>query len=303
MTCGSVEQWAAVLNGEASPIGRKMRSLFELKRVGGAEAVEAIASGALLTPGSVLLQHEAAYVLGQMQDARAVPVLVRTLENDSFDPVVRHECAEALAAIGAHDARPVLERFANDSIIEVAESCQLALGRLDWLKRQQQKVEGEAASSSMESHHYESVDPAPAEASVASVDELVAQLTDRNLPLFKRYRAMFALRNIGTESAVLGLTKGFDAQETSAVFRHEIAYVLGQVMHRAAVPALHAVLADEREHCMVRHEAAEALGAVQDDPSVIEILKAFVNDKEQIVAESCRVAIDIYDHWNGPEEA
>lgn len=50
-----------------------------------------------------------------------------------------------------------------------------------------------------------SIDPAPPleTTTTQSVDELKSILLDENLALFKRYRAMFSLRNIGTEEAVL----------------------------------------------------------------------------------------------------
>ena len=53
---------------------------------------------------------------------------------------------------------------------------------------------------------------------------------------------------------------------------------------------------------MVRHEAAEALGAIDatsgDQWQKIEsILKEFSNDQEQAVAESCFVALDAADYW------
>ena len=52
---------------------------------------------------------------------------------------------------------------------------------------------------------------------------------------------------------------------------------------------------------MVRHEAAEALGAIEtsgDQWQKIEsILKEFSNDQEQAVAESCFVALDAADYW------
>lgn len=104
------------------------------------------------------------------------------------------------------------------------------------------------------------MDPAPGEASIVPVEELKKKMLDTNLSLFDRYRAMFSLRNRGTEEAVLALCEGFDDQ--NALFRHEIAYVLGQMQHQASVPALTRVLNNEVEHRMVRHEAAEALGAV-----------------------------------------
>jgi deoxyhypusine monooxygenase len=61
---------------------------------------------------------------------------------------------------------------------------------------------------------------------VEDVTTLSKQLIDTSLPLFIRYRAMFALRNIGTEEAVLALAQGFN--DTSALFRHEIGRFIGR---------------------------------------------------------------------------
>jgi deoxyhypusine monooxygenase len=51
---------------------------------------------------------------------------------------------------------------------------------------------------------------------------------------------MFALRDIGTSEAVHVLAKGF--KDGSMLFRHEIAYVFGQLCHLDSVPYLSAVL-------------------------------------------------------------
>jgi len=61
-----------------------------------------------------------------------------------------------------------------------------------------------------------------------SVDELTGQLLDEDRPLFERYRAMFALRNRGGAAAVGALCRGM-LEGASALFRHECAYVLGQM--------------------------------------------------------------------------
>lgn len=52
---------------------------------------------------------------------------------------------------------------------------------------------------------YRSVDPAPA-VPAAPVAVLQQRLMDTSLSLFERYRAMFALRNVGTHDAVLVLS-------------------------------------------------------------------------------------------------
>lgn len=51
---------------------------------------------------------------------------------------------------------------------------------------------------------------------------------------------------------------------------------------------------------MVRHEAAEALGAIAS-PEVVDVLKSYLNDEVDVVRESCIVALDMYDYENSNE--
>ena len=53
------------------------------------------------------------------------------------------------------------------------------------------------------------------------------------------------------------------------------------------------VLADEQEHAMVRHEAAEALGAIAD-PNSLHLLTQYCSDPEPIVADSCKVSLLLF---------
>lgn len=62
--------------------------------------------------------------------------------------------------------------------------------------------------------------------------------------------------SLKTSLLIVGLNSG------GSLFRHEIAFVLGQLAEPVSVPALRAALADLSQHEMVRHECAEALGAV-----------------------------------------
>ena len=91
------------------------------------------------------------------------------------------------------------------------------------------------------------------------IPELQSQLNDHSLPLFHRYRAMFRLRDLGTKESVLALATGLNDPH-SALFRHEVAYVFGQLCSPHSVPALMECLRNTQEMAMVRHEAAEALG-------------------------------------------
>lgn len=154
--------------------------------------------------------------------------------------------------------------------------------------------------------------PSPADVSQEKIDDLRSQLLDTSLPLFQRYRAMFALRNIGTPAAVDALAAGFS--DDSALFkyvtvyllcpfrlltayrRHEIAFVFGQLLSTHSVPALLKVLENNQESDMVRHEAAEALGGIAT-PEVLPHLKEWMQreDAPRVVRESCQVALDMYE--------
>ncbi len=134
-----------------------------------------------------------------------------------------------------------------------------------------------------------SVDPAPANESL-SVGDLRVRLCDEEERMFQRMRALFALRNIGGKDAVDSLAAAFDS--SSALLKHEVAYVLGQMQDDHAVPHLISRLEDMGEDVMVRHEAAEALGAI-GNRIAMATLEKFAMDDEIVVAESCEVAIDL----------
>jgi len=109
---------------------------------------------------------------------------------------------------------------------------------------------------------------------------------------------MFGLRDLASPAnapsavrAVHALAKGLE--DPSALFRHEIAFVFGQLSHPASIPALTASLSNLKEESMVRHEAAEALGSLGEEDGVEDILKKFLDDKEQVVRESVIVALDM----------
>ena len=134
-----------------------------------------------------------------------------------------------------------------------------------------------------------SVDPAPASEGL-SIENLRSTLCDEDERMFQRMRALFALRNIGGKAAVDSLADAFGS--ASALLKHEVAYVLGQMQDDHAVPHLINRLEDFQEDVMVRHEAAEALGAIGNRVAM-STLERFADDDDAVVAESCEVAIDL----------
>lgn len=72
------------------PVPLRWRSLFSLRNFKGASARQALVDA--MSDESNLLAHEAAFALGQMQDAEAISSLRHTLKSvDEFHPIVRHE--------------------------------------------------------------------------------------------------------------------------------------------------------------------------------------------------------------------
>ena len=98
-------------------------------------------------------------------------------------------------------------------------------------------------------------DGAPA-APLASPEQLRtigAVLRDPARPLKERFRALFTLRNLPGAQSVQLISDAFS--DESALLKHELAYCLGQMGDRAALPVLTAVLENTAENAMVRHEA------------------------------------------------
>lgn len=194
-----------------------------------------------------------------------------------------------MGAIGCADVKEILEKYSNDPVIEVAETCEIALDRINWLANNSDRIE--------DNNPYASVDPSPP-ATTKNISELKATLLNDNAKLFDRYRAMFSLRNLRSEESVLALSEGLKCG--SALFRHEVAFVLGQLQEACSIPFLAASLRDVHENEMVRHECAEALGSIATDECV-EILNEYLNDDKRVVKESCVVALDMCEYENSPE--
>lgn len=79
---------------------------------------------------------------------------------------------------------------------------------------------------------------------------------DESKPLKQRYRGLFTLKNLGGKEAIDSIGECF--QHTSALFKHECAYVLGQMQDSYAVPILRSVLEDHKQETIVRHEAGKS---------------------------------------------
>ena len=161
--------------------------------------------------------------------------------------------------------------------------------------------------------------------------------TSGNVPLHERFRALFMLKAVGGDEVVRIVAEGelrepsavwmlkagrvwggrggvgsrkpeagreliAGLEDPSALIKHELAYVLGQMQNPSAIPTLEGVLVNaEGKHCaMVRHEAAEALGALSSQSS-LPLLRTYLTDPAREVRETCEVAIGKIEYDHSPE--
>ena len=327
------------------PAAKLMRAIYYLRTLGTTEAVDVLCDSLRLKAvHSPLIRHEMGYVLGQMQQVRACDCLEAVLADSDDDVMVRHECAEALGAIGAPQSLPLLKRMAEpvqkavvaastaidavaaeglvsagsfapspDAVAlaeppeELRQTCEIARDFCQWKSEGQVGARPGVACACMLSP-YSTYDPAPPspETDGLTPAEIGARLLDASRPLFERYQAMFALRNRGGKACVVQLGRALVEDETSALLRHEVAYVLGQMQHPAGIEPLAESLRRVNEHSMVRHESAEALGAIESDEAeemdrCIALLREFADpakERDLVVRESCEVALDAADYWH-----
>ncbi|KAK2785829.1 deoxyhypusine hydroxylase [Onygenales sp. PD_12] len=299
------------LTSETEPLARRFRALFSLKHVACLHpptadtipAIEAIAAG--FSSPSALLKHELAYCLGQSKNLESVKYLRQVLEDKCEDAMCRHEAAEALGALGDTGSLETLRNMRDDvdEVDVVRETCDLAVERILW------ETSEKRTSEKLKESDFASIDPAPPlplAAQEPSILDLKQTLLDPKLPLFQRYRAMFALRDLSSPPdlptavpAIEALAEGF--KDSSALFRHEIAFVFGQLSHPASIPSLTAALSNKEEASMVRHEAAEALGSLGEEEGVEETLRKFLDDPEQVVRDSVIVALDMAEYEKNGE--
>jgi deoxyhypusine monooxygenase len=116
-----------------------------------------------------------------------------------------------------------------------------------------------------------------------------AVLLSAEAPLAERFEALFALEGRGTAHDAEVVERAL-ASTSSNLLRHELAYALGQMQHKCSVCCLSSLLGDPSEAGIVRHEAAEALGAIASE-SAEKSLRTHLHSDVPEVAQTCELAL------------
>jgi deoxyhypusine monooxygenase len=98
------------------------------------------------------------------------------------------------------------------------------------------------------------IEASPVLGSPEKILELKLQILDASLPMEKRNRCLFTLCAIKTKESIDALVECINSSTCSPLLKHEIAYVMGQMKDPYAIPFLSAVLANQEEAVIVRHE-------------------------------------------------
>ncbi|KHN69487.1 hypothetical protein CWI42_070550 [Ordospora colligata] len=275
---------ANIIKDDEISIAKRMRALFYLRNEMTPESVNAIAGG--FKCKSVLLKHEVAYVLGQMCLDESKDILMRVLSDETEDEIVRHEAGEALGNYElSEDILQILEKYSEHPKKPISETCYIAKMNI----RERGYLKGNMSK-------HDSRDPAPPLNS--NFEDAKRILLDSSECMYKRYQAMFFLRDLGSSDAVHAL--GEAMSDCSSLFKHEISFVFGQMRNIESIPYLIRKMNDANEHGMVRHECAEALGAIGNEVALEELVK-HIEDPCDILRESVEVAVDIHNYITSEE--
>lgn len=192
----------------------------------------------------------------------------------------------------------------------------MGLSRIDWLRRKS-TLPADPASERAEAKFPNTTDPSPplplasSGAPQWSIANLRVMLADAKAPLAWRYKALFSLRNISLDNAdndeLIEALKEALRAPGSALLRHEVAFLLGQLSIAKTGDALVERLLDPKEAPMVRHEAAMALGEVAGEAELTDAnrdlslrarnaLERMCKDPEPVVRDSCALALDMADY-------
>ena len=307
---------AAILADAQAAVEQRYNALFEARSyLSETETVAAITGLLKSDTPSILLRHEACYVLGQTGCADAIPLLREIVASDAEHEITRHEAVEALGALNDCGCVELLETVKSNCSadeIPLRETCELALGR----------IADSLAPGENKKSDFNTVDPVTVDAatlatlSEKNIDELRTKMLDSEVSLADKYAALFALRSIkdavnpadSSMEACKAIAHVMRHEKTSALFRHELAFVIAQLAFGKPDAALIDLVAscfqNSAEHCMVRHEAAVALGSIGGERSK-EVLAEFVqshtvnpaNREETIVYESCLVSLESLKYW------
>ena len=298
-----------ILLNDSESIRLRTGALFKLRTIGTLDAVMILEEALIKERSSDLLRHEVCYCFGQMLETQANKEEIQKFlykevfeEPKKYSSIVLHEAAEALGNISSENNVKLLQQFLDYEDDIIKETCLMSVENINWMTNTD-KGQSEGLNNLKLIHHTN--DPAPPFnfklEPYSTVEKIKNILHNDEVSLFNRYRALFTLREFNNEDAVKALCECFDKtlkNKFSPLFKHEVSFILGQMCEKAksALDFLEQVLKDEEEDPIVRHETALTLGEITKSKALLE---EYTKHENQLIRESCEIALDFVDYWNG----
>lgn len=264
------KQIRIMLNKE-TPSYQKLQSLFFLMNIADRESLNAI-NQLLKTDSCELVRHEAAFALGEMASNDSVKILKETFQNDNSS-IVKHECLMSLGTIGTKNEIDFLEEQTSKKEFEISCSAKIAIQRIKQTEDYEKLVKQNKADFIKKLKNYNS--------------------TNQN----ERIQILFQLMNIADNEALFAIYETLK-NDPCRIVRHEAAFVLGEIGTKKAVKLLKKGIENEQTPIVI-HEALFALGTT-GQKEALEIIKKYENNKNYVILESAKIAIDRINLLNNP---
>jgi len=298
-----------ILSSSQSNVTEKYKAVFELKTIGDEEAADLLVQAFPNLDGSELLKHELVYALGQMRNPKIMPFLLKTLNDEEENPIVRHEAGEGVAYMNDRTYFPELEKYVDCPHEELRDTCRIALKRLE--DKDAESYEGLAkygytlepapgyAKDALKKIIEEKYGASSGDSDEQYIEKVLQYILDPETHLYHKYKGLYYLRDHETVPAVKAMGELLapeHREKTGALLRHEVCFALGEINERAAVlkERLEQCISDETEKEIVRHEAISAYSSCCND---MDFIRKFNNDSARVVKESAIVATDMIDYW------
>jgi HEAT repeat protein len=246
-----------------------------------------------LESGSVRERRQAAELLGQLGDPRAVPALLKALKKPRENTEDRTAAAHAIGKIGDLSAVPELinaykvrKGFVDVPIITAVGEI---LRRTSPDDDRSREIFSHAVDYLIQiaQDNYAT----PYDVRVAAVDALGRSRAPQAIPaLTKRIlednspdvqkAAVYALRNINDPQAIQALIQVATNKSILPNLRETALSSLGEIGNPEAVDTLIPIMEDSSEKYSVRAEAARALGRIGDPKAIEPLIRTLEKERE-----------------------
>lgn len=294
----------AIYESPTEDVCRKYTAIMTLRHYGNDEAAKILEEGYKGLGTSELLRHDVMYCMGQMRAHNSVSFLLERMHDPQEKSIVRHEAGEALSNLTDIKEQVITELEKHwDSEDELLKSTvRVAVPKLKSLHKDSRigkkyggTLEPAEPFNEEEVRNYFQSQGLPDPQNHAELlNQVQSQLLKpySEVDEFTKYRLCYFLRDVcdlRSKEILSDLLSAENRKVTSALLRHELGFILGQVNNNEACihEALKKSSVDETEHPVVRHEAILAFYDITKDEGFMD---QFLVHDDQLIRESVEVA-------------